>query len=302
MDNKDYHIPVLLEESIRLLEIKQSGVYVDATFGGGGHSGLILDELGAEGRLFGFDQDEDAESNQVRDERLTFVKSNFRFIKRFLKLYGVEKVDGILADLGVSSHQFDIPERGFSYRFDAAPLDMRMNIHQEKTAADILNTYKVEDLQKVFSAYGEVRNARTLALRIAEVRELVPFTSVASFLSVVESISRGSRFRYLSQVFQALRIEVNDEMGALKELLMQATDLLSVGGRLVIISYHSIEDRLVKNYFKSGNFEGVHEKDYYGNILRPLEPVTRKALQPEENEIQENIRARSARLRAAKKL
>ncbi|MCB0599483.1 MAG: 16S rRNA (cytosine(1402)-N(4))-methyltransferase RsmH, partial [Phaeodactylibacter sp.] len=242
-----YHEPVLASESIGALAIRPEGVYVDATFGGGGHSGLILEKLGPEGRLLGFDQDEDALANVPGDERFTFVHHNFRFMKRFLRLHRINEVDGILADLGVSSHQLDVPERGFSYRFDAA-LDMRMSRQQEKTAATVVNSYGPDALQEVFSRYGEVRNARTLAQRIAEEREHRPIETIGAFLAVVEPVVRGHRARYLSQVFQALRIEVNDEMGVLKEFLEQALDVLKPGGRLAVITYHSIEDRMVKNF------------------------------------------------------
>lgn len=295
-----YHRPVLLDQSVELLNIDPSGCYVDATFGGGGHSREILKRLGPEGRLFGFDQDEDARANEPEDERFTFVHSNFRYLSRFLKLYGIRRVDGLLADLGVSSHQLDVPERGFSFRFDAE-LDMRMNAGQEQTAADIVNSYSPDELQVLLSEYGEVRNARTLAGKIVADREHRSIQTVADFLAVVEPVIRGNRQRYLAQVFQALRMKVNEEVDALKEMLRDALDLLNPGGRLVIISYHSIEDRLVKHFFKTGNFEGEPQKDFYGAIQRPLQLVTRKAIQAGEEEIKENPRARSARLRVAEK-
>jgi 16S rRNA (cytosine1402-N4)-methyltransferase len=295
-----YHRPVLLDQSVELLNIDPSGCYVDATFGGGGHSREILKRLGPEGRLFGFDQDEDARANEPKDERFTFVHSNFRYLSRFLKLYGIRRVDGLLADLGVSSHQLDVPERGFSFRFDAE-LDMRMNAGQEQTAADIVNSYSPDELQILLSEYGEVRNARTLAGKIVADREHRSIQTVADFLAVVEPVIRGNRQRYLAQVFQALRMKVNEEVDALKEMLRDALDLLNPGGRLVIISYHSIEDRLVKHFFKTGNFEGEPQKDFYGAIQRPLQLVTRKAIQAGEEEIKENPRARSARLRVAEK-
>ena len=296
-----YHEPALARESIDALAIRTGGIYVDATFGGGGHSRLILNELGAEGRLLGFDQDEDALANILEDERFTFVHHNFRFLKHFLRLHRIQEVDGILADLGVSSHQLDVAERGFSYRFDAA-LDMRMNQQQEKTAASLANTYDADALQDVFSRYGEVRNARTLAQRIVEERRHRPIETIGAFLAVVEPVIRGHRARYLSQAFQALRIEVNDEMGALQEFLEQSLEVLKPGGRLAVITYHSIEDRMVKNFLKAGNFEGRQEKDFYGNIQRPFKVISRKAIVPSEEEVQQNPRARSAKLRIGEKI
>lgn len=297
----EYHQPVLASESIDALAIRPGGIYVDATFGGGGHSRLILEKLGAEGRLLGFDQDEDARANVPEDGRFAFVQHNFRFMKRFLRLHRITELDGMLADLGVSSHQLDVAERGFSYRFDAA-LDMRMSRQQEKTAATVVNSYGPDALQEVFSRYGEVRNARTLAQRIAEEREHRPIETIGAFLAVVEPIVRGHRARYLSQVFQALRIEVNDEMGALKEFLEQALDVLKPGGRLAVITYHSIEDRMVKNFLKAGNFEGRQEKDFFGNIQRPFKVIAKKGVTPSEEEIRRNPRARSASLRVGEKL
>ena len=296
-----YHQPALASESIEALAIRPGGTYVDATFGGGGHSRLILNELGAEGRLLGFDQDEDALANILEDGRFTFVHHNFRFLKRFLRLHRIQEVDGILADLGVSSHQLDVAERGFSYRFDAA-LDMRMNQQQEKTAATLVNTYDAEALQELFSNYGEVRNARTLAQRIVEERRHRPIETIGAFLAVVEPVIRGHRARYLSQAFQALRIEVNDEMGALQEFLEQSLEVLKPGGRLAVITYHSIEDRMVKNFLKAGNFEGRQEKDFYGNIQRPFKVISRKAIIPSDEEVQQNPRSRSAKLRVGEKV
>lgn len=295
-----YHLPVLASESIDALAIRPGGTYVDATFGGGGHSRLILSQLGEDGHLLGFDQDDDALANAPQDGRFTFVHHNFRFLKRFLRLYRIKAVDGILADLGVSSHQLDVPERGFSYRFDAA-LDMRMNRQQDKTAATVVNTYGPEELQELFSSYGEVRNARTLAQRIFQEREHRPVETIGALLSAVEPVIRGHRARYLSQVFQALRIEVNDEMGALQDFLEQALELLQSGGRLAVITYHSVEDRMVKNYLKAGNFDGQLQKDFYGNIERPFKVITKKAITPSEAEVRENPRARSAKLRAGEK-
>lgn len=295
-----YHLPVLAKESIEMLEIKPDGTYVDATFGGGGHSKLILERLGDKGRLFGFDQDEDALPNVLDDKRFEFIHNNFRYLKRFLKLHGVKEVEGILADLGVSSHQLDEASRGFSYRFDAE-LDMRMNQQGERSAADVVNTYTAEDLQRVFSDYGEVRNARTLAQRIVEERKTREIRTIADFLAIIEPLIRGQRLRYLSQVFQALRIEVNDEMGALQEFLEQSLEVLKFGGRLAIITYHSIEDRIVKNFLKTGNVEGEVKKDFYGNIDRPFIVITKNAIEPSAAEINENPRARSARLRVGEK-
>ena len=296
-----YHLPVLASESIELLAIVPDGVYVDATFGGGGHARLILEQLGPQGRLLGFDQDEDALVNAPQDERFTFVHHNFRFLKRFLRLYGIRQVHGILADLGVSSHQLDVAERGFSYRFDAE-LDMRMNRQAGKSAADVLNTYEPEALQELFGKYGEVRNARSLAERIFTERSHRPIRSIAEFLAIVAPLVRGHRARYLSQVFQALRIEVNDEMGALQEFLEQAFEVLQPGGRLAVISYHSVEDRMVKNFLKTGNVQGEQNKDFYGNIQRPFVVLTKKAMEPTEGEIAQNPRARSAKLRVGQKL
>ncbi len=295
-----YHLPVMAEECIEGLAIREDGVYVDATFGGGGHSKGILERLGGQGRLFGFDQDQDAEKNALKDDRFTFVAGNFRYIKRFLKLYGVKEIDGLLADLGVSSHQFDEASRGFSYRFDNE-LDMRMNVHDDITAAKVVNDYPADYLQDMFSQYGEVRNARTLAQRIVEQRQHRPINTIGDLLSVIDPIIRGHRNRYLAQVFQAIRMEVNEEVPALDEMLQQALELLKPGGRLVVLSYHSIEDRVVKNFMKTGNIEGRIDKDFYGNIYRPFKLITRKALTPGEEEIQRNPRARSAKLRIAEK-
>lgn len=291
-----YHQPVLARQCIEALAIQRNGVYVDATFGGGGHSRLLLEQLGLEGRLIAFDQDADALTNLPEDGRLLFVQHNFRHIRRFLRLHEVDKVHGLLADLGVSSHQFDTAERGFSYRFDAE-LDMRMNQSGEQRASDILNTYTAQALQTMFSEYGEVRNARTLAQELVARRQVKPFETVADLLTVAEKLARGARHRYLAQVFQALRIELNDEMGALRELLESTLDLLHPGGRLVVLSYHSLEDRMVKNFLKTGRVDGAVQKDFYGNIDRPFEVLTRKAVEPDEEEVAQNPRARSARLR-----
>jgi 16S rRNA (cytosine1402-N4)-methyltransferase len=297
----EYHQPVMARECVEGLAIREEGVYVDVTFGGGGHSRLIIEQLGDNGHLYGFDQDEDAKANALEDERFTFVAANFRYLKRFLKLHGVKAVDGILADLGVSSHQFDDASRGFSYRFDHE-LDMRMNVHDEVTAAKVVNEYSVDYLQQMFSRYGEVRNAKTLAQRIVEQRAVRTISTIGDLLAVVEPNIRGQRHRYLAQVFQAIRMEVNEEVPALKDLLEQALEVLKPGGRLVVISYHSIEDRLVKNFLKTGNIEGQVDKDFYGNIYRPFKLITRKALVPSEEELKHNSRARSAKLRIAEKI
>ena len=297
---RPYHEPALLTESLEGLAIRPDGFYVDATYGGGGHSKAILAKLGHEGRLMAFDQDEDAGKEVVDDERLIFVRANFRYLTRFLKYYNVNGVDGVLADLGISFHQIDEAERGFSYRFDA-PLDMRMNRSSGKTAADIVNTYDADSLQRIFGEYGEVRNARTVAQRIEAVRKVQSLRTTGDLVNVLDSLCRGNRQRYLSQAFQALRIEVNDEFGALRDFMEQALDALKPGGRMVIISYHSLEDRLVKNFFKTGNWSGEPGKDDYGNLLRPLDPVTRRPIVPTDEEVERNPRARSAKLRVAQK-
>lgn len=296
-----YHVPVLANESIEALAIREDGIYVDATFGGGGHSRLILNELGTNGKLYAFDQDDDSLRNQIEDERFIFNHHNFRFIKQFLRLHGVRQVDGILADLGVSSYQLDKPERGFSYRFDAG-LDMRMNRQDERKASDILNSYSAHDLQRIFSDYGEVRNSKSLAQKIVQEREVKKILTIGDFLLVASPLIRGSRGRYLSQVFQALRIEVNDEMGALHDFLDATLEILKPGGRLVVISYHSLEDRPVKNFLKTGNVEGEVKKDFFGKIERPFELIKKGVLIPSDKEIEMNPRARSAKLRAGIKL
>ena len=296
-----YHDPVMLSECIEGLKLKENGIYVDATFGGGGHSKVIITNLSDKGHLYGFDQDEDASTNILDDDRFTFVPNNFRHMKQFLKLYNVDAVDGILADLGVSSHQLNKAERGFSFRYEAA-LDMRMNQSASIMASDIVNTYSAEDLQKVFSLYGELRNAKTLAQLIVEKRIQKPIINIADFLNIIDPIVRGNRNRYLAQVFQALRIEVNDETGALSDFLEEAFLLLKPEARLVVMSYHSLEDRLVKHFMKTGNCQGDVEKDFYGNINRPFKLITKKAVAPSEAEIKMNPRARSAKLRIAEKI
>ena len=297
-----YHNPVLLHPSVDGLLTSLSGTYVDVTFGGGGHSRQILSQLADDGRLVAFDQDPDAARNALSDGRFQFVPSNFSNLKKFLQYYQAYPVDGILADLGVSSFQFDTPERGFSHRFDGA-LDMRMNSARGITAYQVVNEYPAERLAALFYQYGELPNSRQLASLIAQVRTNTPIrTTLQLAEAVAPQLPRGKENKVLSQIFQALRIEVNDEMGVLREFLSQTADALKPGGRLVIISYHSLEDRLVKNYLRSGRFDGVVEKDFYGNPMSPFRLVTRKAVAPDEEEVQQNPRARSAKLRIAEKI
>jgi 16S rRNA (cytosine1402-N4)-methyltransferase len=301
MSEKVYHIPVMLEQCLEGLAINPNGIYVDLTFGGGGHSREILKRLD-KGKLYGFDQDKEALANVPDDPNFVFVQANFRDLKRYLRLYKVTEVDGILADLGVSSHQIDEPGRGFSTRFDGE-LDMRMDTSAALTAKEILNTYSEAELHKIFGMYGEVKNAKTLAQVIASERVNQPFNTIADFKAILNKFApRGKEFKYFAQVFQALRIAVNDEMGALEEMLTQSIEVLKPEGRLVVMSYHSLEDRLVKNFMAKGKFQGEVEKDFYGNVLRPLEPVVRKAIKAEEKELALNNRARSAKLRIAKRL
>ncbi len=296
-----YHKSVLLDESIAALSIRPGGIYVDVTYGGGGHSRAILEKM-QEGRLIAFDQDEEAILNRISDPRLTMVNSNFRFLRNFLKLHHASPADGILADLGISSHQIDQPDRGFSTRFDGI-LDMRMDQKKKQTARDIINHYSEEHLSDLFFAYGEIRNARKLASRIAEARKASPVETTGALKAIANTCAeRGKEFKYQAQIFQALRIEVNQELDALREFLKQATQALTPGGRLVVIAYHSLEDKLVKNYFRSGNFEGTVEKDFYGNVVAPLRVITRKAIVPAAQEIEDNSRSRSARLRVAEKV
>ena len=297
----DYHIPVMLKECIEGLNIKPDGVYVDVTFGGGGHSREILKHLGKDGRLVAFDQDEDARENLIDDERLIFVPQNFRHLKRFLRLEGFKQVDGILADLGVSSHQIDEAERGFSYRFDAN-LDMRMNQEGIKTAAEIINTYDAQELQRIFGMYGEIKNARTLAQLITSERELRPLNTTNDFLNIIAPVVRGKRPKYLAQVFQALRIEVNEEIEALHEFLQSTLDVLKIGGRLVVMSYHSLEDRPVKNFVKRGTLNGKMIKDDFGNIYKPFKIINKNIIEASPEELKINNRARSAKLRVAERL
>ena len=297
----EYHIPVLLKEAIDNLNISPDGIYVDATFGGGGHSRAILEHLGPEGKLVAFDQDPDAENNLPKDERLIFVHSNFRFLKRYLKLHGIPQVDGILADIGVSSHQLDKAKRGFSYG-SSEFLDMRMQPGNNLTAADILNRYQPSDLLKVFSEYGEIRNAKTLTDAIVNARGLRKYKVVPDLLATIEPIIFGDRFKYLAQVFQALRIEVNDELNSLKDLMLQGGEMLRPGGRFVVLSFHSLEDRLVKNFFKTGNFEGEHEKDFYGNIEKNFKIINKKPIEASVAELKVNPRAGSVKMRVAEKI
>lgn len=297
----DYHQPVLLKECLDGLRIKPDGVYVDVTFGGGGHSKAILEKLGPNGKLFAFDQDKDAVNNLPADNRLTFIPQNFMYMKNFLRMHEVKQVDGILADLGVSSHQFDIADRGFSIRFEAE-LDMRMNQSSKKTAAKVLNEYDENQLKHIFRSYGEIDNAYKLVKLITDARVTQPITTTEQLKNIIAPCTpKFKDHQYLAKVFQALRIEVNDEMEVLKEMLKQSLEVLSVGGRLVVMSYHSLEDRLVKYFIKSGNFEGEAIKDFYGNIARPFELITRKPVTPNAEEIENNSRSRSAKLRIAEK-
>lgn len=297
----NYHIPVLLNETLEALAIKPGGIYVDCTFGGGGHSREILKLLGSTGKLIVFDQDEDARKNVPPDNRILFIPQNFRYLHKFLRLHKYLEVDGILADLGVSSHQFDEAGRGFSTRFDAE-LDMRMDNRQTITAAQVLNTYSEQQLHKIFEKYGEVTNSKTLAKTIVEQRETSPYKMIAAFKQSVQAIVKGNPNKYFAQVFQALRITVNDEMGALEEMLQQAVPVLKPGGRLVVISFHSIEDRIVKNFFKYGSIEEPEADDVYGTKPgSPLKVISKKPVTAGATEIKINSRSRSAKLRVAEK-
>lgn len=315
-----YHVPVLLKESVNGLHIKPNGIYVDVTFGGGGHSREILSRLGADGHLFSFDQDADAENNIfedrgdakdcsneqkgkrfVDDSRFTFVRSNFRFLKNWMQYYGIEQIDGLLGDLGVSSHHFDDESRGFSFRFDA-PLDMRMNKRAGKTAADIVNEYDEEQLANLFYIYGELKNSRRIASALTNARRQKPIVTTSDFISAVEPLFKREREKKdMAKLFQALRIEVNHEMTALKEMLMAATDVMKPGGRLSIITYHSLEDRIVKNIMKTGNIEGKVEQDFFGHIDSPYKLINNKVIVPSEEEQSQNPRSRSAKLRIAER-
>jgi 16S rRNA (cytosine1402-N4)-methyltransferase len=301
MDNV-YHVPVMLKECMDALALKPNGIYVDVTFGGGGHSREILKHLGPEGRLFAFDQDPDALNNVIDDSRFTLIHQNFRFLKNNLRLNGVKQVDGVLADLGVSSHQFDAADRGFSIRFDA-DLDMRMDQISDVDAGTVLATYAEEDLHRIFGMYGEIINAKTLAKTIVTARLTTPINTVAELKEVIKKlVPRGKEHKYHAQVFQALRIEVNKELEALQEFLLQTVDVLKSEGRLVVMSYHSLEDRLVKNFMAKGKFRGDVEKDFFGNEIKPFHVISRKAITANDTELVENNRSRSAKLRVAEKL
>ena len=298
----EYHLPVMLQECLEALKIKPDGIYLDLTFGGGGHSAAILSYL-TTGKLIAFDQDPDAKANAVaiNDTKLEFIPANFRHFSKYLRMYNIKKVDGILADLGVSSHQIDAAERGFSTRFEAR-LDMRMDQQGKLTAANILNEYSEAALQQMFSDYAEIRNSRTLAKEIINARQIEDILTSEQLKKIILPLAqRGKENQYFARVYQALRIAVNDEMAALREMLEQTAEVLNPGGRLVVMSYHSLEDRLVKYYINTGNFKGEQEKDFYGNLIRPLNPVTRKPMMASAEELEKNKRARSAKLRIAEK-
>ncbi|MBO4596356.1 MAG: 16S rRNA (cytosine(1402)-N(4))-methyltransferase RsmH [Bacteroidaceae bacterium] len=301
-ENITYHVPVLLEQSIDGMNIKPDSICVDVTFGGGGHSKEILKHLSAKGHLYSFDQDADAERNIIDDERFTFVRSNFRYLHNFMRYHNVEQIDALLADLGVSSHHLDDSERGFSFRF-SGPLDMRMNKRADMTAADIVNEYKEEDLANIFYLYGELKNGRQLAQKIVKARAAEKIETIEQFLEIIKPLfGREREKKELAKVFQALRIEVNHEMDALKEMLQSAARDLKPGGRLVVITYHSLEDRIVKNMMKTGNVEGVVEKDFFGKVNTPFKLINKKVIEADADEIQRNPRSRSAKLRIAEKL
>lgn len=298
---KTYHIPVLMKDSVDGLNIGSAGIYVDVTFGGGGHSREILSRLDADGHLYSFDQDADAEKNIINDNRLTFVRSNFRYLKNWMRYYGVDHIDGLLADLGVSSHHFDDESRGFSFRFDA-PLDMRMNKRDGTTAADVVNTYDEERLADIFYLYGELKNSRKIAATLVKARAAHKIETTQDFIGAVESLFRREREKKdMAKLFQALRIEVNNEMTALKEMLRSATELLRPGGRLSVITYHSLEDRIVKNVMKTGNPEGKMKQDFFGRIETPFTLINNKVITPNDEELTNNPRSRSAKLRIAEK-
>ncbi len=302
MSEMPYHIPALLMETVDGLNIKPDGVYVDVTFGGGGHSREIMHRLGKKGKLVSFDQDLDAYANRIDDPRFVFVRSNFRYLKNFLRYHGIEKVDGVLADLGVSFHHFDVASRGFSFRMDGE-LDMRMNVKASQKASDVLNEYSEEDLTRIFRVYGELAQPQKMARAVVRAREEKPFVMVQDLLSVAEKLIAKERAKKeLACVFQALRIEVNKEMEALKQMLTQTSEVLKEGGRLSVLSYHSLEDRLVKNFMKTGNFEGKAEKDFFGNMIAPLKMTSNKVIVPSAEEVERNPRSRSAKLRIAEKL
>lgn len=299
---EEYHVPVLFDQCIEGLNIKEDGVYVDVTFGGGGHSRGIISKLGEKGKLFAFDQDKDAIENSIDDERFTLINMNFKHIKNYLRLHGVKKVDGILADLGVSSHQFDVAERGFSTRFDGR-LDMRMNQSAPLSAFEVVNEYELEDLTRILRDYGELKNAWKVANKIVDSREENTIVTNDDLKNLTLSLApRNRENRFFAQLFQAIRIEVNQEMDVLKSFLEASNEVLNPDGRLVVMSYHSLEDRLVKRYMKTGLFHGEPEKDFYGNIEVPFKVITRKVIIPDEEEIARNSRARSAKLRISAKL
>lgn len=301
--SEEYHIPVLLTESVDGMNIHPESICVDVTFGGGGHSREILSRLGEKGHLYSFDQDEDAINNIPEDSRFTFVRSNFRYLKNFLKYYGEDSVDAILADLGVSSHHFDDSERGFSFRFEESDLDMRMNRQSKKNAAWILNEYSEEKLANVFYLYGELRESRQIAAAVVRRRSQAPISKINDLLEALAPfVRREKEKKILAQAFQALRIEVNEEMETLREMLMQSLEILKPGGRLSVITYHSLEDRLVKNFFKTGNFEGQLDKDFFGNVNTPFRLVNNKVIVPDAGEQARNPRSRSAKLRIAEKI
>ncbi|MBP7102510.1 MAG: 16S rRNA (cytosine(1402)-N(4))-methyltransferase RsmH [Bacteroidales bacterium] len=298
---KNYHDPVLLTQSIEGLNIDPNGMYVDVTFGSGGHSRAILQKLGPHGQLIAFDQDEDALQNTIADKRFTLLQANFKNLKKFLKLYHIEKVNGILADLGVSSHQFDDETRGFSIRWDGA-MDMRMDKRKSLKASDILSDYESDELLRIFRQYGEVENAKKLTMTIVKMREQVKITHSKQFIEIIKDcVPKQKENKYLAQVFQALRIEVNEELLALQNLLQQSLEVLSANGRLVVISYHSLEDRMVKQFMRSGNFENRIDKDFFGNPLIPFHLISKKAIVPDALELTNNPRSRSAKLRIAEK-
>lgn len=298
---ESYHVPVLLQESVDGLDIKPDGIYVDVTFGGGGHSREILNRLGKKGHLYSFDQDEDAENNILNDNRFTFVRSNFRYLRNWMRYYGVDQIDGLLADLGVSSHHFDDETRGFSFRFDA-PLDMRMNKRSGMTAAEILNNYDEDQLADIFYIYGELKNARKIATAIIKARSVKAIETTADLLQATESLFQREREKKeIAKLFQALRIEVNHEMDALKEMLSGAQAVLREGGRLSVITYHSLEDRIVKNIMKAGNAEGKVSQDFFGRIEAPFRQISNKVIIPDEEEQLRNPRSRSAKLRIAER-
>jgi 16S rRNA (cytosine1402-N4)-methyltransferase len=304
LNNEAYHVPVMLNETLDGLQIKPHGIYVDCTLGGGGHARDLLKRLNEHGKLFAFDQDADAKRNLPDDKRVVFVPQNFRHVQRFLRLHKIATVDGIMADLGVSSHQFDEADRGFSFRFDGV-LDMRMNKQQTLTAADVISTYDEKRLHKIFEQYGEVTNSKTLARKIVEERRKITLTTIRSFTNLLSAVVKGNPNKYFAQVFQSLRIEVNDELNALKEMLNQSPQLLNAGGRIAVITFHSLEDRIVKNFFKKGTTEETQEEDSdpFGQTEKsPLKIMTKKPIIPAEKEMKENPRSRSAKLRIAEKM